>query len=555
MLKMLGKTSKEAYPSKALCLVGWGALLTSTIILCIKLLQAPGFWFNMSPPYYFPDALQLAGLYNSVMINGDSWSGWIMGASPYLFPDAALFFLLGVLFGNMYDVLVAYGMAQIILLAIGLQFLANSVFQKTPGIIKFGILFACMWVTLILAQHISSGETYNVFLPILKPAFHFGALLSLVFALGLTIRLLDARTLQKKIWFASLLFCISFLTVLSDFIYIVQGIVPVLLSLLFFVLSRWITWQRWFFLSAILTVACVLGVLLNMMYLTNGAEVLNTVLDAASVHTRTFFKLGYWGLNFISDYIVYSCVTLLFLICSAACITRDYRHQRGIKREDVNKKVIFLLSFLLILCVVNISAVLWAKIFPGISSSRYFFPLLILPVCIGAPVLLHFFPGIKKIGEKRRVVAFLAIFVLALPLAEVRNMQGSGEMKRPYPHVSQCLDDLAEKYNIRQGVGPYCYAKPLSLFSKNNVSVLHVLSDFFPHGLFSFPEYEKVEFDFIIAGHYLTEEKIVEKFGEPKNVFSCEDIKILTYEDNAFKHMFLYGEVFQETQYGKFYRS
>ena len=107
--------------------------------------------------------------------------------------------------------------------------------------------------------------------------------------------------------------------------------------------------------------------------------------------------------------------------------------------------------------------------------------------------------------------------------------------------------------NIRNGIAQYWRAKYITMLSKNNLHVVQAVhAPYEIRGLV--PEHQinnlnwyNHDFEFVItdpvidAPRKINERKIIEDFGEPADVFSCDNKNILVYnrkQDRAFQKQF-----------------
>ncbi len=528
-------------------LMGWLVFFASVLAFYIKLSQNPDFWFL---PLYQADVFQLPALYKNIVMDGGSWFDWVGGSSLYLFPDTILYFLLNAFTNNAYGALVAYSIIQVIALAMASLFLASSLFGKTPYVVKTGILLGCTFLMLVLAKNVDVDE-YNILYPILLPVFHGSGLVILIFMLGVTVRAFKNVSQAKVVGYSVLLFVISTLTILSDFLYIVQFIVPMLICVGLLTMSNRLSRRSGLLLLGALMGACVLGVAINVMlfHASSGPNQFYVLMEENWHINRYLINIYRLASDFVITDPFYSAILVSYFL--AGCwVIKAYCQS---KPQD--EKILFLFVFYFAVFLVNVAAVSLLGNFMRPGSSRYMLPLLVLPVCIGWPVLLYHVLLVKKIEVKPIAVAFVVVCMLLMPLSEMKNIKSLRHLKSPYPALVACLDQHAIKYDLHNGIAGFFEARPYYFLSRENLFVGHVLGDFLPGGLFSFPNYENREFDFAIISGEVSEKRLQERFGEPDAAFFCDDVKVVIYQNDLFKHQFQDREIFQETRYGRFYRS
>lgn len=176
--------------------------------------------------FYNSDAISIPAMYRD-LVSGYSLRGWFFGPAPSLFPDLPLYTIIRFLAGNLHLAIMGYGVVQILLLILGFVYLSNKVFEPRRSLQALIVLAGT-----VLCLCLSTGQC-NIFLPILLNSFHFGAVLLLVFSLILVVQIIQCGSDTKKaLLYSGILLVLSPLILVSDAIYLVQFLIPVLISLL-----------------------------------------------------------------------------------------------------------------------------------------------------------------------------------------------------------------------------------------------------------------------------------------------------------------------------------
>lgn len=217
-----------------------------------------------------------------------------------------------------------------------------------------------------------------------------------------------------------------------------------------------------------------------------------------------------------------------------------------------HSKFLFILTFFLACYISNIGSVAML----GKAVSRRLIPSLLIPLFFGWPFLL---------GGSKRARAFLTntralnllvgggfLLMVGVNIRPVlQDMSALSGLADFYPEFVACVDEHARKYNIKNGLSQYWFAKQLSLLSKNGLHVVQVRhgerSPLAPeHWINNFNWYHK-KFEFII-----TEERpynprniyakaMMRYFGIPAHVFVCDKKAVFVYnrpQDTRFQEQF-----------------
>jgi hypothetical protein len=571
--------------------------------------------------FYNPDALYLPMFYKDLFSN-HSILGWKHPPATSFFPDMPLYIILNFLVRNFHLAIMVFGIVQSLLFIVGMMLLSNAIFGYRRSLHALILL-----VGTIFFLFLATGKC-NAFLPILQNGYHFGATLSLVLSLLLTVQILRSRENNKKaILYAGLLFLVSVLTLLSDAIYMVQFLIPVMLSilLLFFFsmisakhtlftyialiptipisihfikillifrnvqhhttpsvgetiekVSRavnyilhwsekawcshtflpffWIVWIAFALVGILLLILSIKGAVIhNKTHNTRRIKglrlLLTVVLFTFSLMTTTVFAFT-WQREWLV-WIVFVLVSTLLLLLT---LSTKKQGIPPIKRNIQDTKLMFIISFFVFCIIINIVATLSN----GGSEPRYFLPAIIVPLFFGWPFL---FGGYKKaltiIDNKYvmyvLVAGTLLLFLLLDILPNFRNLSALSQLSDYYPEFVECLDKNTRARNIRNGIAQYWRAKYITMLSKNNLHVVQAVhAPYEMRGLI--PEHQinnlnwyNHDFEFVIADpvigtpRKIDEGKIIEDFGEPADVFSCDNKNILVYnrkQDMAFQKQF-----------------
>lgn len=423
--------------------------------------------------FYNPDALYLPMVYKDLFSNY-SLLGWRTPPAPYFFPDMPLYLMISFLVGNFHLAIMLYGVVQSLLFILSVIFLSNAVFESKKSLHRL-ILLAGVVFFLFLA----TGRC-PAFLPILQNGYHFGATLSLIIALLLAVQLLKCRADNKKaVVYVVLLFLLSLVMLLSDTLYLVQFLVPAMLSLLLLFVFSMISAKQAFFVYVALIPPVPLSIrLARFIFIFSDARRPHnpTIEETIGEISRAVKDILLWPENswcsqkflpfFRIIWIVFVLVSISLLVLS---IKRVLTNKQGkIKAPGFLVAVIlFALSILTtivfmftrqgewivwtIFVLVSISLlVLSAKesvilttdksakdtkfilivsffIFciitnvvatfsVGGSSPRYVLPIIILPVFFGWPFLIGGWKGLLTVMDNKYVIYGLAVGTIVLSL-------------------------------------------------------------------------------------------------------------------------------------------
>ena len=236
------------------------------------------------------------------------------------------------------------------------------------------------------------------------------------------------------------------------------------------------------------------------------------------------FKHGwiFWGIYFLTS--------IYFLAIS---------RKHDIQSPATDSSLFYLFSYLLLMVIATVGSLFVS----GGFYSRYFLPALLFPLFFGWPFLLADSKPCMKILDQNKIqigIILILIFLLFW-IGDLSQLSHLSKLSDYYPDDVRCLDDYAERNYIHNGIAPYWRAKPITILSKKKMLIVQAKPDHsIDHWVNNLSDYNN-RFDFIIADGFFDLQKILAEFGNPANIITCKDFKVLVYnrvEDAAFQQQF-----------------
>jgi len=245
--------------------------------------------------------------------------------------------------------------------------------------------------------------------------------------------------------------------------------------------------------------------------------------------------LGYWMICYIA------------LVVSF--IWSYHRVQHSNPSQKKNNTLLVVDTFLAFLPLVNILAIIAIGEFDGQFSTRYLLPATILPLVTGWVFLLSRFEKVTTIFEhKVFAISFATILILFIgytfPFREITATKNIGRYTDPWV---ECIKQQTRRRGLEYGIAQYWQAKYLSALMENDPMVVQVNSDLSIYHWINNIEWYNNRFEFVIVdnrapeSYRLSIEEIIDRFGEPAEVFTCGNSDVMVYNRDS-------DDVFQ-TQY------
>src|ERR1039457_1465158 len=175
--------------------------------------------------FFTSDALYLPSIYLDLFRDHNNLQGWHFNPAPNFFPDMIVYFLFMAFSGNFIVSSFLCSFMQYLAIMLTIIWIYRVIVPEIPVLFVSGVL---LFMTLFFMVTIYSKDFLFTFF-IISNAYHTGA-----FLVGLICTVLTFSYLkQPKNSFLFLLFVLSFLTVVSDGLFIVLFILPICAIVIF----------------------------------------------------------------------------------------------------------------------------------------------------------------------------------------------------------------------------------------------------------------------------------------------------------------------------------
>jgi hypothetical protein len=457
--------------------------------------------------FYNSDALYIPALYRD-LFSQYSIFGWTPPSVPYFFPDIPLYFIINFLVGNFHWAIVLYGIVQSLLWIIGVIHLSNKIFtprKSIQALIVFG--------GIVLFLLFSVGKC-PAFLPMFLSEYHFGAALILIFSLSLVVQILKCGVnTNKTVRSYIALFILSTLTIASDAIYVVQFLMPVLLSLLLLFLVSMISTKHLLYLYISLTPSIPIAGWIGrslLIFRKSQPHHKITLAEIIARALRASREILQWAENLWFSHtllLIFQIVWIAFVVISLILLFLSLRKalkERATRLKDANAMVvaglfvlgisaivafhviggaewIFWVAFLLVSILVwglsikhpakthdektrdagftlFVSFFLFSMIiniasalFVGGSEPRYFLPTMLFPLFFGWPFLIARYKRILLFFDNRYAMSALvvSVFLLSFWLGVLPNFKNISALSNLGDYYPDLVKCLDENAKAR----------------------------------------------------------------------------------------------------------
>jgi hypothetical protein len=386
---------------------------------------------------------------------------------------------------------------------------------------------------------------------------HLGVICLSLLGLGFLIQLTFSKMGSKKLSWRNI-FIIDFIIIIavaSDSLFIVQFIIPAIAALVCLYLLSMIHVRRLIINVASLLISVGIGLSLYNVQKLWGWERANLVdkyinfLPEKIINNWQKFENEFITIlgNRIWLFIVWISFYITCLIITSILIS----HSRKIKIGFIRKRTLYASLFLLI----QLPTIIGVLIISSSIEVWYFLPIILIPLIWGWPLIAGFLPGLLKVIQNRYVIVSGSIaitltiifgLIISNPILKFPNLADY------YPSSIACIDQKVGNLGLKRGIAQYWRARTDTLLSKKEVAIVQVSPNLLPFRWENNSDWYKDDFSFIIVDQPSTtwlsinKETVINRFGEPALVYSCEGSEILVYNrptDTLFKRQFDYTSI------------
>ncbi len=483
--------------------------------------------------YYFfnSDSLEIPYLYKDLFIKHGSFKDWNFSPVNYFFPDALIFFVIAFLVKNLNFAILLW---NITLLFLGYVFIVAIGCliggKENKNLFRFSAL-----IFLFLAPYIGQEILFPV------ASSHYGSTVVIfLINLYLILRLLN----QSKFIYYLLLGLGCFLTNLSDLLFIVAFIGPVLMSLL---VTAWFADKpnRIILIKIFLTIAISgpLGYFSNLYDLLH-LHIAHQHVIIHFAHAWTIFRTNL--IIFYNDHPIIILIDIFYVILVLAIFLRLLFPKQYLKLNysTLNELNISTLFVLMTLCFCTILTVLAVLLFDvdlfavGIHSLLHLEPAILFPVFLGLPILIIKYSNVGEAVNRVYVFLIISLIICLCLFNQKYAIKGFINHYRP---LTQCLDGYARTGQLisKNGVAGYWGARLNTYLSRENLNVVALTDDAtHPFAWMSTKaDYVNKTFNFVVAGSQQMDPStgmqvqafdpmvIVKNLGKPDLILICPNMK------------------------------
>lgn len=423
--------------------------------------------FNQSEfdVFFNSDTLYLPSIYKDLFVDKNPIKGWHFNASPNLFPDMILYFLLMLI--NSSDFILCsflFGVIQCVVILI----LFSKIFKEVlPNYSRHWIALSYILLSFFFLESLFFSKDFTYTFYLISNSYHVGSFVLSLFCFFITLKII--KTSDTK--FFILLFIMGLLGVFSDRLFIVLYAIPMFITSLFF--YKKIETRKNVKLILVFCLFVLIG--LKIFVYTGHSGVISFVEPHRIMSFDTIKSSFEIYTNQMLGYLTtfgFRAFTIYLFIASLLCMIILFFQTKKTENFIVNLFSVYSLVFS---GVVIIAPIINGN-YSGTDTLRYnIYPFYF--ACLSLIVFIaNQFKSIRLIYISKYVIMVFCGLIFVIALSKI-STHGLKNYFNYYPKVVKDIDEISNKQNLLCGIGNYWDAKKVTLFSKKGVKIYSVFDD------------------------------------------------------------------------------
>lgn len=355
----------------------------------------------------------------------------------------------------------------------------------------------------------------------------------------------DVHTKKRKILVMSLLFIVSLFGAIGDFLFVVEGAIPICLVCFFWLLSTDKSSDKKMpcMLIGIIILAVVCAALWEKVFFAIGGADKNSYMEEI-----LFIDLTKWGDKFSSmaKQIMDMCmgafykgevanfwnliksINFLGILVSAVFVIK-YLWQ--LIRQKIRE-----LDLISVLMSLSIIVALAASLLTDRSAAVY---ITIVPIAFGVVLLRNIESLINSVNNKRLFIAVIALLAFLSFAGKIKEI--SSYIKNELHTSEYALVEVLEEQGLKNGYGSFWDASIITILSQNHTTVRHIRYEENVVAMwkwFAKREWYQQDAEFIVINKssedtdflQIAEANMLNVFGEPSKRIEIDKYLVLVYD-------------------------
>ena len=460
------------------------------------------------------DALYLPVLFDDVLARGGSLADWYLTPAPYFFPDFPLYLLAWMGGGSVLAQTTVFVLLQTILMAGAIFLVGRKVLDSNRVLATAALAIVFIWLGL------HAGDP---FVRLYSSAHHYGAFIAALLLVAIWLGL-DAgqRDWSSRIAMPAIVVLV-YLTTLSDALFLVQAVVPLLAAAL--LCHRGTASGTGLRRAAMLLLLPALVAMVSYRFTVTHPTRYKARLGLARLPAN-LEDAGTICVTLFSQRPLLAAVLLLSLMAGLACIVACLRKKAP---ASLPRPVLLLLVFATLSCASTVAAMLLSTSVQPVP--RYLIAALSWPLVSGMFLLARVLGARFRYAGLGVTVVFSGL--LAAEAWRTRDQHDTGQFF--YPEQIACIDSALAQASAQHGIAQYWDAKRVQALSRLHLTLAQYTGELAPMEWITSARYFNTRYDFAIIADQevpqfsLPKAQLTAMNGEPVRTVTCGDRSVLLF--------------------------
>lgn len=472
------------------------------------------------------DALYMPTVFADLFAGQGKLSDWYLTPAPYFFPDYLLYLPAYLLGATVYDQVLIYALLQIVALTAVLHAIAGAVVREQRAMVAATVAIALTGLAL------TSAKPY---VELLSSGFHYGAFLSslLLVAFWLHLRRDESQAPAPVSSAAPLAGAgmVAFASALSDNIFLVQAVAPLLLTILVAPAAPTDPLRARRRHALLILGAGLAGSLSYRLVVARPTRYSAKFgFDKLAVNVQDL--LANWA-----DAIVHAPALGAVLVVYCLCVLASVRACLSKKQvANAPQPLVWVTLFsVLSLLVTSVTIVLMTRLE---VVPRYQIPAFTWPIIVSALWLAHL--ARQRFYFIALALAVVQLGLLAMGLTAPGKKTGE-DRGHYYPAEIACIDQALAGTPLRHGIAQYWDAKLIQAFSRRPMTLAQHTGSLDEHRWITSDKFYRAGYDFAIisenapAEYKIDRQKLLKINGPSTGAVACGNRTVLLYPQGALR--------------------
>ena len=512
-------------------------------------------WLNLF--FVNGDSLTLALLRKSMLAH--EAFHYVSSAQLNLFPEGMLYYVISLFFNSYKSIILVNAYINVFFLYLIIRLFLSRLTTSVVKMRLFSFFIIAVFVlsmlllqtpSLILASN-SNIPTYPSSIFYLLSTYYYGIIICGLLNLYIVMSIFknDSHSIINKKFYLCVLFFLNVLTTISNPLYVLEFIIPILAILLIFRINKIIKKNLFNTLFVLESISVIIGLISRIFF--------HNMFDASLKSHFTYpWNLGNYSDSLLNLINIFGLLNknfsyrLYLAVIFFSYITFIFYYLIKLKNKfsqflSIDKLLYNFLALFIIILPIFIIILLSIT---GSIQTRYLTVIFITPFLI--PI---YFININIVRIKKYFIytsSVIICLILYFGFISIHKVNRSLNFR---VDQSACIDSLFDGKNT-YGLGDYWIVRGLDLYDTNNVHLLASYNLYIPYiHLNNFSSYYHHNFTFFIFRNsqddFTNNVYIHEKLGNPSKVDTCGEYKIIQYYEGTRGNMIINNAISNRINY------